>query len=89
MRNLILRKKFIRYGPFEESAAACISDMLLHVSNGACVEGVKMAGNFLTHVEVLFTAIDDLQAQYRDIEDAGNIHCLVLSNLRLVTHPVG
>lgn len=30
-----------------------------------------MAGNFLTHVEVLFTAIDDLQAQYRDIEDAG------------------
>lgn len=56
---------------FEESAAACISDMLLHVSNGAYVEGVKMAGNFLTHVEVLFTAIDDLQAQYSGIEDAG------------------
>lgn len=55
---------------FEESAAACISDMLLHVSNGAYVEGVKMAGNFLTHVEVLFTAIDDLQAQYSGIEDA-------------------
>jgi len=56
---------------FEESAAACISDMLLHVSNGACIEGVKMAGSFLTHVEVLFTAIDDLYSQYANIQDAG------------------
>ncbi|KAI8584248.1 hypothetical protein K450DRAFT_218858 [Umbelopsis ramanniana AG] len=55
---------------FEESAAACISDMLLHVSNGACIEGVKMAGSFLTHVEVLFTAIDDLYSQYANIKDA-------------------
>ena len=56
---------------FEESAAACISDMLLNVSNGACVEGVKMADSFLTHVEVLFKAIDDLFAQYSNIHDAG------------------
>jgi hypothetical protein len=57
---------------FEESAAACISDMLLHVSNGAYVEGVKMARSFLTHVEVLFTAMDDLHAQYLRINDSGN-----------------
>ncbi|KAG1047678.1 hypothetical protein G6F43_009885 [Rhizopus delemar] len=45
---------------FEESAAGCISDMLLHVSEGSYAEGVKMADYFVTHVEVLFSAIDDL-----------------------------
>lgn len=63
---------------FEESAAACISDMLLHVSNGACVDGVKMAGSFLTHVEVLFTAIDDLSTQYSTIHDAGTQNGIIL-----------
>ncbi|CEI99423.1 Putative Rho GTPase-activating protein [Rhizopus microsporus] len=36
---------------FEESAAGCISDMLLHVSEGSYAEGVKMADYFVTHVE--------------------------------------
>lgn len=45
---------------FTESAAGCISDMLLHVSEGSYAEGVKMADYFVTHVEVLFSAIDDL-----------------------------
>ncbi|KAI9021746.1 hypothetical protein CLU79DRAFT_804434 [Phycomyces nitens] len=49
---------------FEESAAACISDMLLHVSVGSYLDGVKKADNFITHVEVLFGAIDDLLDQY-------------------------
>lgn len=45
---------------FEESSAACISDMLLHVSNGAYVDGVLVAKKFIGHVEVLFGATDRL-----------------------------
>lgn len=45
---------------FEESSAACISDMLLHVSNGAYVEGVLVAKKFILHVDILFAAIDHL-----------------------------
>ncbi|KAH8429675.1 GTPase-activating protein LRG1 [Aspergillus melleus] len=45
---------------FEESSAACISDMLLHVSNGTYVDGVLVAKRFIGHVDVLFTAIDQL-----------------------------
>lgn len=45
---------------FEESSAACISDMLLHVSNGAYVDGVVVAKKFIWHVDVLFGAIDRL-----------------------------
>jgi hypothetical protein len=45
---------------FEESSAACISDMLLHVSNGVYVDGVLVAKKFISHVEILFAAIDRL-----------------------------
>ena len=45
---------------FEESSAACISDMLLHVSNGAYVDGVLVAKRFIVHVEVLFQSVDRL-----------------------------
>ena len=38
--------------------------MLLHVSEGSYADGVKMADYFVTHVDVLFTAIDDLADQY-------------------------
>ncbi|KAL9584692.1 MAG: hypothetical protein Q9203_004564 [Teloschistes exilis] len=47
---------------FEESSAACISDMLLHVSNGAYVDGVLVAKKFIWHVDVLFGATDRLDA---------------------------
>ncbi|KAI8384965.1 uncharacterized protein BYT42DRAFT_281393 [Radiomyces spectabilis] len=49
---------------FEESAAACISDMLVHVSEGSYVESVRMADYFIAHVDVLFTAIDELAVHY-------------------------
>jgi hypothetical protein len=55
---------------FEESAAACISDMLLHVSNGAYIEGVNMAKRFITHVDILFTAIDSLKTQFEKVNDS-------------------
>ncbi|KEI39980.1 uncharacterized protein L969DRAFT_16655 [Mixia osmundae IAM 14324] len=50
---------------FEESSAACISEMLRHVSNGAYLDGVHMAERFVLHVEALFCALDDLSAQFR------------------------
>lgn len=50
---------------FEESSAACISEMLRHVSSGHYLEGVKMAGKFVLHVETLFAAIDDLDYLFR------------------------
>ncbi|ORX50172.1 RhoGAP-domain-containing protein [Hesseltinella vesiculosa] len=45
---------------YEESSAMCISEMLLHVSNGAYLEGICLSERFLVHVEALFTGIDDL-----------------------------
>lgn len=45
---------------FEEKSATCISDMLLHVSNGAYVDGVMTAKRFITHVDLLFSAADRL-----------------------------
>ena len=45
---------------FEESSAACISDMLLHVSNGTYVEGIVVAKRFIRHVDFLFRATDRL-----------------------------
>ncbi|KAI9819584.1 MAG: hypothetical protein M1827_007034 [Pycnora praestabilis] len=47
---------------FEESSAACISDMLLHVSNGAYVDGVLVAKKFIWHVDILFSSADRLDS---------------------------
>ncbi|KAG8925888.1 hypothetical protein FRC02_009357 [Tulasnella sp. 418] len=49
---------------FEESSAACISEMLRHVSNGMYLDGIRMAEKFILHVEVLFAAIDDLEVGF-------------------------
>ncbi|KAF9930957.1 hypothetical protein BGZ65_005111, partial [Modicella reniformis] len=58
---------------FEESSAGCISDMLLHVSNGAYYDGVHMAEKFILHVEILFNAIDDLDAQMKEVDDQNGL----------------
>lgn len=47
---------------FEESSAACISDMLLHVSNGSYVDGTFASRRFIAHVKVLFEAIDQIDS---------------------------
>ena len=49
---------------FEESSAACISDMLLHVSNGAYAEGALIAQKFIGHVALLFDGINALDVQH-------------------------
>ena len=46
---------------FEESSAACISDMLKHVSDGQYLDVIRNAEKSILHVEVLFAAIDDLE----------------------------
>lgn len=56
---------------FEESSAACISDMLLHVSNGGYIEGVLVAKKFILHVEVLFQAADKLDASMKRFDMKG------------------
>ena len=58
---------------FEESSAACISDMLLHVSNGAYIDGVLVAKKFIWHVEVLFNATDGLASYMASEEVKGRI----------------
>ncbi|KAF9158629.1 hypothetical protein BGX20_003307, partial [Mortierella sp. AD010] len=58
---------------FEESSAGCISEMLLHVSNGAYYDGVQMAGRFILHVDVLFSAIDDLEIQMKEVGDKSDM----------------
>jgi LIM domain len=45
---------------FEERAATCISDMLLHVSNGAYFEGIMAARKFIVHIELFFECADAL-----------------------------
>lgn len=56
---------------FEESSAACISDMLLHVSNGAYIDGVLVAKRFIGHVEILFGAVDQLAGYIKSHELKG------------------
>ncbi|KAF9115134.1 hypothetical protein BGX27_008839 [Mortierella sp. AM989] len=58
---------------FEESSAGCISEMLLHVSSGAYYDGVQMAEKFILHVEILFSAIDDLEAQTKEVGDQNDL----------------
>ncbi|KAF4977423.1 hypothetical protein FZEAL_6052 [Fusarium zealandicum] len=56
---------------FEESSAACISDMLLHVSNGSYVDGVLVAKRFIWHVEILFQSADRLSAIMVGLNEKG------------------
>ncbi|OIW35094.1 RhoGAP-domain-containing protein [Coniochaeta ligniaria NRRL 30616] len=56
---------------FEESSAACISDMLLHVSNGAYVDGVMVAKKFMWHVDILFRSADRLEATTQRLDMKG------------------
>jgi len=69
---------------FEESSAACISEMLRHVSSGHYMEGVRMAEKFVLHVETLFAAIDDLNNAFRSAGSKGELEHFTLSNLVLI-----
>ncbi|KAH7106004.1 hypothetical protein BKA62DRAFT_688599 [Auriculariales sp. MPI-PUGE-AT-0066] len=59
---------------FEESSAACISDMLRQVSGGQYLEAIRQAEKFILHVEVLFATIDDLEAHFAQHHAKGMSH---------------
>lgn len=66
---------------FEESSAACISDMLRHVSNAQYLEALRMAEKFILHVEVLFATIDDLETYFSRMNVKGRVACFSYLNL--------
>ena len=49
---------------YEESSAALIGDMLRAVNGRQLLEIILLAERFILYVEVLFAAIDDLEAQF-------------------------
>lgn len=49
---------------YEESSAACISDLLKSVSNVVYLEAIRSAERFIFHVEVLFAVLDDLEFHF-------------------------
>ena len=73
---------------FEESSAACISEMLRYVSNAQFMEGVRMAEKFVLHVETLFAAIDDLIAHFRAADSKGMYLLSILYIVRLSVGPL-
>ncbi|KAH7335392.1 hypothetical protein B0J17DRAFT_669953 [Rhizoctonia solani] len=59
---------------FEESSAACISDMLTQVSAGIYLDAIRMAEKFILHVEVLFAAIDEIEDRFAVLGAKGMSH---------------
>jgi hypothetical protein len=66
---------------FEEKSATCISDMLLHVSNGAYVDGVMTAKRFITHVDLLFSAADNLDQVLQSHTAKGAFDCRLVCSI--------
>ena len=64
---------------FEERAATCISDMLLHVSNGAYYEGIMAARKFIIHIELFFECTDELDRRLAAETSKGKIGFLLAS----------
>ena len=57
---------------FEESSAACVRDMLTHVSaGGVYLDAIRTAEKFILHVEVLFAAIDEIEERFAGIGAKG------------------
>ncbi|KAK9370412.1 hypothetical protein V1509DRAFT_347959 [Lipomyces kononenkoae] len=50
---------------FEEVSAACISDMLQYATNGATMDALLATGRLIYRIQVLFSAIDNLQQYSR------------------------
>ncbi|KAI8868394.1 hypothetical protein GQ42DRAFT_125323, partial [Ramicandelaber brevisporus] len=73
-RHLISQEQIVQiwevYSSYEETSAACISEMLLQVSLGNIREGLNMAERFIHHVDVLFNAIDELEVILGQQEDS-------------------
>lgn len=72
---LVLKSIFRVLSAFEESSAACISDMLRQVSSGQYLDAIRMAEKFILNVEVLFATIDDLEYHFARLNLKGLSSC--------------
>ncbi|KAI9260172.1 hypothetical protein BY458DRAFT_588349 [Sporodiniella umbellata] len=54
----IVNRVWIDLSSFEESAANCISDMLMNAASTLYSETIRAANQFAVHLEVLFNALD-------------------------------
>lgn len=59
---------------FEESSAACISEMLRVVNERKLLDVVLVTEKLILHVETLFAVIDDLEAQFAMVGAKGMSH---------------
>jgi hypothetical protein len=73
---------------FEESSAACISDLSQQVSNGQYLEAIRLAERFILHAEVLFGTIDDLEHHFGRNNLKGDFKIQHLPNFVLSMTPV-
>ncbi|ORX44124.1 hypothetical protein BCR36DRAFT_415163 [Piromyces finnis] len=54
---------------FEESSAECMAEILSYVSENLYLDGIEQAGNFLCHVDVLFSGIDEIEYKLSKFND--------------------
>ncbi|KAL6628005.1 RhoGAP-domain-containing protein, partial [Neocallimastix sp. 'constans'] len=54
---------------FEESSAECMAEILSYVSDNLYLNGIEQAGNFVCHVDVLFSGIDEIEANLKKFND--------------------
>jgi hypothetical protein len=57
---------------FEESAAASISEMLVHFTNEGFRNGAVHARRLVAHVELLFTALHEIDVKLKQVGDSRN-----------------
>lgn len=58
VNNDLIHRTWSGLSSFEESAASCISDMLLHASSRALDQTILSGLKFLHHIDVLFTGLE-------------------------------
>ena len=67
---------------FEESSAACISDMLRQVYGELYLEAICMVEKFILHIEVFFVMSNDLEAYF--FRTITNVLDMLIENRELV-----
>lgn len=74
---------------FEERSATCISDMLLHVSNGVYFDGIMAAKRFIVHIDIFFSCTDDLDRMLASHTGKGTLDLKGNSGMFLLTSNLG
>jgi len=54
---------------FEESSAECMTEILSCLSDNLYLKYIEQASNFVCHVEVLFSGIDEIEAKLKKFND--------------------